>query len=137
MDVKNLIKEHEGCRLKPYKCTAGKLTIGWGRNIEDVGISQQEADYLFDNDLKKVQDELLAKIPWFTTLNEVRQAVLLDMAFNLGVNGLLKWVITLGNVAKGHYKQASIDMLNSKWAKQVPNRAKKLSAMMDSGKWPR
>jgi lysozyme len=76
--------DHEGLELKPYQCTADKLTIGVGRNIEDRGITEDEARYLLKNDIKIVEDELLEKKPVVAGLDAVRQRVLVDMGFNLG-----------------------------------------------------
>jgi len=135
-DVYSLIQNHEGLCLKPYRDTVGKLTIGYGRNLDDVGISEDEAIQLLDNDIKSVIYQLKQHIGWFEKLDEVRQAVLIDMAFNMGIEVFLKFEITLKNIEQSHYKQASIDMLTSKWAIQVGNRAKVLANMMDTGEWP-
>lgn len=128
---------HEGVRLKPYRCTAGKLTIGVGRNIEDRGITAAEADYLLANDLKAVETELVRALPWVAQLDDVRQRVLIDMGFNLGVPGLLEFRRTLAAVREGRYQEAASMMLDSKWARQVGQRAERLSRMMLTGKDPR
>jgi len=130
--VKLQLLNDEGMRLFPYTDTVGKLTIGVGRNIEDVGISKNEAMVLLENDLKKVIGQLNDKIPWWTRLDSVRQEVLINMAFNLGINGLLGFKNTLTAIAEGRYKDASKGMLDSKWAKQVGKRAERLALMMAS-----
>jgi len=75
------------------------------------------------------------RLPWFTELDEVRQAVLVDMGYNLGIDGLLKFKRTLGSVESGNYANAAIQMLESKWATQVGHRAERLSDMMETGEW--
>jgi lysozyme len=131
------LRLHEGERLKPYRCTAGKLTIGVGRNLEDRGISAEESAMLLANDIAAMERELQHALPWAATLDEVRQRVLLDMAFNLGIVGLLAFKRTLATVAAGQYQQAATMMLDSKWARQVGQRAERLSRMMATGKDPR
>jgi lysozyme len=127
------LKEHEGVRLKPYRDTVGKLTIGVGRNLDDRGISMAEAEFLLDNDIEDHTKELFEKAPWVKRLDPTRQAVLVDMAFNLGVAGLLAFRRTLTSVQIGDYKLASLQMLASKWARQVKSRAFTLSKMMRTG----
>ena len=117
----------EGLRLKPYRCTAGKLTIGVGRNLEDKGISAAEALGLLDNDIDEFWKELTSLLPWVLTAPEAVQEVLLNMAFNLGVPGLLKFKETLRLLQSGDYRRAAAAMLDSKWAKQVGLRAERLS----------
>lgn len=127
------IELHEGTRLKPYRCTAGKLTIGVGRNLEDRGISLSEARILLANDLADVRNGLRNALPWVAQLDDVRQRVLIDMAFNLGIQGLLAFKRTLEAVRQGQYQQAAAMMLQSRWATQVGQRAQRLSRMMATG----
>lgn len=131
------LRLHEGERLKPYRCTAGKLTIGVGRNLEDRGITREESAMLLTNDIAAMERELQHALPWVATLDEVRQRVLVDMAFNLGIVGLLAFKRTLATVAAGQYQQSATMMLDSKWARQVGQRAERLSRMMATGKDPR
>jgi lysozyme len=140
IDHNRLIRQlrlHEGERLKPYRCTAGKLTIGVGRNLEDRGITAQEAAYLLGNDITSTQAALLKALPWVGTLDDVRQRVLIDMAFNMGLGTLLTFRRTLAAVQAGQYQQAAAMMLESRWAGQVGQRAKRLSQMMATGQDPR
>lgn len=135
-DHQKMIKQlrlHEGERLKPYRCTAGKLTIGVGRNLEDRGITAEESAYLLNNDIQREWKALTTALPWVTGLNDVRQRVLLDMAFNLGIAGLLKFKNTLATIQRGDFVKAADMMLDSLWAKQVKGRAVRLSQMMRSG----
>lgn len=127
------LRRHEGERLKPYRCTAGKLTIGVGRNLDDRGITAEESAYLLSNDIDRVWTELKARIPWMTGLSDVRQRVLLDMAFNLGIDGLMKFRNTLATIQAGNYQKAGEMMLDSAWAAQVGMRAQRLSRMMQTG----
>ena len=130
------IELHEGIRLRPYRCTAGKLTIGVGRNLEDRGITLAEARLLLANDLADVRNGLANALPWVARLDDVRQRVLIDMAFNLGLQGLLEFKRTLEAVRQGRYQQAAGMMLESRWASQVGQRAQRLAQMMRDGREP-
>lgn len=127
--TKQLIR-HEGLQLKVYTCPANKLTIGVGRNLEDRGITENEAKYLLNNDIMQTHNELSCKYPFYDTLYDTRQEVLINMAFQLGLNGLSQFKKTLDFIEKGLYKSASEEMLNSQWAKQTPRRALELSNLM-------
>lgn len=131
------LRLHEGERLRPYRCTAGKLTIGVGRNLEDRGITTEESAMLLSNDISREERELLAALPWVAKLSEVRQRVLLDMSFNLGLHGLLAFKRTLAAIQAGQYQQAAGMMLESLWARQVGQRAQRLSQMMATGQVPK
>jgi lysozyme len=134
--LQRLLRLHEGVRLKPYRDTVGKLTIGIGRNLDDRGITEVEADLLLEHDLDDVWLALIAAKPWIARLDEVRQAVLIDMGVNLGVAGLLKFKQTLAAIERGDYETAAVQMLDSKWATQVGRRAQRLARMMRDGVWP-
>ena len=125
---------HEGVRLKPYRCTAGKLTIGIGRNLDDVGITQDEAMLMLRTDIARALSGVRTELPWFEQLDNIRQRVLVDMAFNLGIDGLLAFRQTLSAIATGDYDRAATEMLNSRWAGQVGERARRLARMMRTGK---
>ncbi len=131
------IRLHEGERLKPYRCSAGKLTIGVGRNLDDRGITREESAMLLDNDIRLLEIELFRALPWAAALDDVRQRVLLDMAFNLGLPGLLQFKRTLEAIRTGQYQQAATMMLDSLWARQVGQRAERLARMMATGATPR
>ena len=133
--IKAQLVRHEGLRLKPYRCTAGKLTIGFGRNLDDCGISQTEAYLLFENDIQNCEKQLIDEIPEiYNPLDEVRKSVLLNMCFNLGIGGLLGFNNTLAFIAAGDWERAANGILASKWAKQVGRRAIELSELMRKGK---
>lgn len=133
MNWKDRIKKNEGLRLKPYKDTIGKLTIGYGRNLDDRGITKEEADYLAENDFKTVIYDVTKNLPWILSLDEVRQGVIYEMCFNLGINRLMVFRNTLNNIRDGNYIQAAKEMLNSKWATQVGKRATELAELMING----
>jgi lysozyme len=127
-----MLQRHEGLRLKPYKCTAGKLSIGYGRNLDDMGISEVEAMVMLRNDIEQCYQEL-EMFSWFEDLDQVRQEALVNMLFNLGLPTFLEFKKTLKFVAEGKYSQAAEEMLRSKWADQVGDRAKELAYMVDTG----
>tara|TARA_R100000353_G_scaffold169929_1_gene133308 strand:- start:4369 stop:4800 length:432 start_codon:yes stop_codon:yes gene_type:complete len=133
--LENQLITHEGLELKPYQCTADKLTIGVGRNIEDRGITEDEARYLLKNDIKIVEDELLSKKPMVAELDAVRQRVLVDMGFNLGIPTLLKFQNMWLAIEQEDFIQASVEMMDSRWARQVGQRAHRLSEAMRIGEW--
>jgi lysozyme len=128
--LKNQLILHEGLKLEPYECTAGKLTIGVGRNIEDIGITEDEARYLLDNDILRVCDELDRNLSWWRDLSDVRQRVLVDMVFNLGISRFMQFQNTISAIESGDYDKAAEEMLDSRWAKQVGQRAHRLANAM-------
>jgi len=132
--IKAQLVRHEGLRLKPYRCTAGKMTIGIGRNLDDRGISQKEAYAMLERDIQDCEQWLIDEIPEvYNKLDEVRQSVLLNMCFNLGIKGLLGFKNTLAFIGAGDWERAANNMLASKWAKQVGMRAIELSELMRKG----
>lgn len=114
----SLIKLHEGIKLLPYIDTVGKTTIGVGRNLTDIGISNDEAMMLLNNDINKAEIEL-AHFTWFTQLDTVRQGVLIELCFNIGLTSLLKFTQTIQAIESKDYNSAAMHLLNSKWASQV------------------
>jgi lysozyme len=144
------LKRHEGFRSKVYKCTAGCNTIGYGYNLDANplklsnyeihgfninGIDERIAEWLLMRMVEKCHTDLIESITWFETLNEVRQCVLINMAFNLGISGLLQFKNTLEMVRAGDYVLAANAMLKSKWATQVHSRATELAKQMKNGKF--
>lgn len=131
------LKRDEGFVSHAYQDSEGYLTIGIGRLIDKKrggGITEDEAAYLLSNDIKRVEGQLDRDLPWWRDLDEVRQRVLLNMAFNLGINGLLSFVNTLSKMKAGDFAGAADGMLDSLWRKQVGNRAVRLADMMRTGK---
>lgn len=121
MDLTKLIesiKRFEGLELKPYKCPAGKLSIGYGRNLQDNGITINEANLLLENDLLNIKLELEDKLPVFTKLDDVRQNVLIEMAYNMGVPRLLRFKHTIKSLELYEFEKASKEMLDSRWHQQ-------------------
>ena len=123
----------EGKRNKVYLDTCGIATIGIGRNIRDLGLSDDECNYLLQNDIARVSAELDHQFPWWRDMTEARQRVILNMCFNLGLNRLLMFVNTLVAMKEGRYDDAAAGMLDSVWAKQVGARATRLAQMMKEG----
>src|SRR6267142_3934420 len=105
--VQDLIRRHDGLKPKPYKDSVDKLTIGYGRNLDSNGISVEEAEFLLDNDINRVFNSLTSNIPSFGSLDNVRQAVLMDMGYNLGIHGLLGFAKMLAAVARLDFEAAA------------------------------
>jgi len=135
-NVVDLVTLHEGKKRKVYTCSAGKLSIGVGRNLEDLGLSDKEIDFLLRNDLTRVQRELVENIPCYKSLSAPRQAVLMDMCFNLGLSRFLQFRMMLTALEMEEYEEAAKEMLDSKWAKQVGKRSVRLAEMMHGNRWP-
>ena len=126
-----LLKKHEGLRLKPYHCSAGKLTIGIGRNLEAVGISEAEANLMLANDITRIEKEAVDNLPYFNSLSVTRQDVVLSMIFNLGLAGFLKFKNLNTALTYGNFKLAAQEMIKSSWYRQVGARADELAFMME------
>lgn len=137
----NLVKQlrdEEGEVLSAYQDHLGYWTLGIGRLIDKRkggGITKEESAYLLSNDIAKVESQLDARLHWWRTLNDARQGVLIGMAFQMGIDGLLGFKNTLAMVHAGNYEGAASGMLNSLWAKQTPARAKRMSDQMKTGEW--
>lgn len=147
------LSRDEGKRLKAYRDTKGKWTIGTGHNLSDCGtapltrtlqdvlangINEVEHDLLFDHDINLAENDLDRKLPWWRSLDPVRQRVMLNMCFNMGIGnkdrGLLSFVNTLGMIERKEFSRAADAMLKSKWAREVGMRANRLSDMMRNGR---
>ena len=139
---------HEGLRLQPYYCSKKKLTIGVGRCIETNpftaeeekvigdwrhGITKCSAIYLLQNDVKKIYKELKSNLKFFKDLDGERQYALIDMAFNLGVSGLMRFSKMLDAIKRENYYEASKECLDSKYAKDVGIRAKRIAETIATG----
>jgi lysozyme len=122
--------------LKPYRCSKNKLTIGYGRNLEDRGITAEEAEYLYQNDLALAERDARILFRNFDNISEARQAVLINMSFNLGKSRLAGFKKFIAAVEAENWQLAEKEMLDSKWAKDdVPKRAKRLANIMQRGEW--
>ena len=126
-------KRYEGLSLKPYKCPAGYITIGYGRNLEANGITQEMAEEMLKTDLAYARMEVGAKLPWSAKLNDARQYVLVDMAFNMGISRLLTFKKMLAALKEGYWERAAFELLDSKYARQVGRRAKELAEIIRTG----
>ena len=127
------LKRDEGVVLTLYKCSAGKNTIGVGRNIDDRGITEDESDYLLSNDIDLCVEELTLAFPWFHSLSDARQRVLVNMCFNLGLSRLMGFKKFLTAVEAGEWETAGVEMLDSKWAEQVRPRRTRLRDLLLEG----
>lgn len=128
---------HEGLRLKPYRDSVGKLTVGIGRNLDDVGISASEARYLLENDITRAENDAM-KIGWYGALDEVRQNAVVELIFNMGYAQFpTKWPTTAAAFQRGDYKAAAAGLRGSKWYGQVgPYRGERIARMVETGHWP-
>ncbi|TXG75804.1 hypothetical protein E6Q11_06585 [Candidatus Dojkabacteria bacterium] len=125
----------EGYRQKPYRCTEGFLTIGIGFNI-DAGMDLELAKIIAKYFIDKRQAELTKALPWFKELDENRKIALLNMAFQMGSAGLLKFQRTLKAIEEKRYKDAASHMLDSLWARQTPLRARRIAKIIETGQLP-
>ena len=123
----------EGVKAKPYRDSEGILTIGCGRNLEHNGLRKDEIDLMLANDIDQAEADARALFHVFDRLSENRKAVLVNMSFNLGKNRLSGFRKFITAVNTGNFEQAAVEMLDSKWAVQVGNRAKRLATMMTEG----
>ena len=133
-----MLKIHEGVETHAYKCSASKITIGVGRNIDPeggIGLSEDEIDYLLQNDIDRIITELDFEYDWFSDLNEARQDAMVDISFNLGQTRLRKFQKALTAMARSDWDKAADEFMDSKWSKQVGNRAKELTRIIRTGEY--
>ncbi len=135
MNLTEQLKQQEGYRRYPYKCTEGFSTIGYGRNLETNGISEEEAECLLKRDIADCRAALLKSIGFFSQLDPVRQDALTNMAFQIGVGGLLRFKKMLLALNGANYSLASREALDSRWAVQTPGRAKVVAKMIQTGEY--
>lgn len=131
--LKQELTRDEGRRFKPYKDTVGKTTIGVGRNLDDVGVSGDEIDLMLSNDISRSMMSLDQALPWWTSLSDARQRVMVNLCFNLGISRLMGFKNTLAAMQLGDYDKAAAELLDSTYAKQVGDRAKRLADMIRTG----
>ena len=120
----------EGRKRFSYRCTAGKLSIGVGRNLEDRGLREDEINLMLSNDIDEAEGIARKLIPHYQKLSEERKAVVINMAFNLGETRLSQFKQTLTAINEGRYADAATGMRNSLWYKQVGARAERLATIM-------
>ena len=126
---------HENGRHLPYRDSLGFLTIGYGRCLDRIGISETEAAFLLDNDIKSAEEAVTANIVGLEGLDAVRRAVLVNMSFNLGIAGLLGFRRFLAALRAADWARAAEEMLASRWHEQVGPRAERLAEQMRTGEW--
>jgi len=124
----------EGLRFKPYKCSADKLTIGFGRNIEDIGITEEEAEMMLRNDVARVERELNKAYPWWIKCPETVRRAMVNMVYNLGINRFGSFKRMISCIQAGDYRGASVHALDSKWADQVGARATRIAQLIAEAK---
>jgi lysozyme len=132
-----MLKRHEGVRSHVYLCSAGYETIGVGRNISKsgMGLSDDEVDYLLENDIVRVIKELSSEYPWFKDLDDVRKDAMIDISFNLGATRLRGFKRALAAMEVADYKMAAKEFLDSKWSRDVKGRATELCYMIEMGSY--
>ena len=133
-----MLKRHEGVESHAYKCSENKITIGVGRNVDKsggLGLSDDEVDYLLQNDIDRVSGELDSEYEWFAGLDDVRQDAMIDISFNLGQPRLRGFKNALAAMAKGDWRAAADEFMDSRWSGQVGNRAKELTEMIRTGQY--
>jgi len=135
--LRDMLRKHEGVKDKVYLCSAGYETIGVGRNISKsgLGLADDEIDYLLDNDIIRCIKELNSNFPWFSNLNEAREHAIIDICFNLGITRLLKFKNALAAMANSQWDEAADEFYDSRWAKQVGDRAVTICEMIRTGKY--
>ena len=133
-----MLRKHEGVETHAYKCTAEKTTIGVGRNIDPdggIGLSNDEIDYILNNDVKRVNIELVDTFSWYKNLDTPRKDAMMDMCFNMGLPRLKQFKKSLAAMASSDYEMAAAEFLDSRWARQVGNRAITVTNIIRSGEY--
>ena len=133
-----MLKVHEGVETYAYKCSENKTTIGVGRNVDKaggLGLSDDEVDYLLQNDIDRVVSELDSEYYWFSDLDDVRQDAMTDISFNLGQTRLRAFKKALSAMSEGDWDEAADQFMDSRWSEQVGIRAKNLTEMIRSGSY--
>ena len=133
----DMLKRHEGVKSHVYLCSAGYETIGAGRNISKsgMGLSEDEVDYLLENDIERVIKELSSEYPWFNSLDDVRKDAMIDISFNLGATRLRGFKRALAAMEVADYTTAAKEFLDSKWSRDVKGRATELCYMVETGNY--
>ena len=119
--------------MKPYRCTAGKLTIGVGRNLDDVGLIEEEAMYLLKTDIDRAMDDLNRHVPWWRSMTDAQRRALVNMCFNLGWPRLGEFKNMLAGLKAGDFEHAAAEALDSRWASQVGKRSERIAALIRKG----
>ena len=136
IDLNRLQKQlviHEGLELKPYRCSADKLTIGVGRNIQEVGITEEEAMVLLANDIARCAGECTREFPWFLDLTPLRKEAVINLVFNMGMATFKKFKKTIAYLEAGNFELAGTELLDSNYARQVGQRSQDVANMLADG----
>lgn len=134
MEILEQLARDEGIRLKPYVDTVGKITIGVGFNLTDVGLSEEEVNLILQHRVTSLNLQLL-QFQWYAVLDEVRQGAIQNMAYNMGIGGLLHFPSMIHYLTIQDYGNAAAQMLASVWKSQVGDRAVRLAEQIRSGVW--
>lgn len=126
------LKRDEGFKSRVYQCTAGKLTVGFGHNLEDNDLSESVAEMQLNIDIMEIHEEL-SNLQWYCELDDFRKRILINMAFNLGMNGLMKFRKMIDALIIKDYETAADEMVDSNWYHQVGQRSVRLVSMMREG----
>ena len=132
MELLKEIKRHEGFEPRVYKCTEGVDTIGYGFAIKDLYLDEDIAELILMRKIQKLLERIIVAFSWFENSPEEVKFVVTNMCYQLGVRGFSKFKQTIYYLETEQYEEASLEMLDSLWAKQTPNRAKELSEMISS-----
>jgi len=132
MNITDMLIQDEDLKLKLYKCTGDKWTIGVGRNLEANGISESEARFMLMNDIQRCERGLMSSAT-FNALDNVRQMAIINMSFQLGVNGCFAFRKMWAALDLKEWQAAHDEALNSRWAQQTPNRAKRIAQVLLTG----
>lgn len=135
MNIQDQLRRDEGVRAFPYSDTRGFITIGVGHNLSANGLTGDVINLILANDIDQITAQLHDRLPWFQSIDPVRQAVLVNMGFNLGFTGLEEFPRMLMAFAQGDWNMASAEMMNSEWARQVGDRSVRLAQQVKTGQW--
>ena len=132
-----MLRRHEGVRDKVYLCSAGYETIGVGRNISEdgLGLSEDEINFLLNNDIKRVREELTEEYYWFAGLNDARQDAMIDLSFNLGQTRLRGFVKALEAMSREEFENAADEFMDSRWSELVGDRAVEVTEIIRTGEY--
>ena len=137
-DLIEMLRRHEGVRSHAYKCSEDMITVGVGRNVDEnggLGLSEDEIDYLLENDITRVRQELTDTYFWFPALNEARQDAMIDISFNLGQTRLRGFVKAVEAMSREQFDIAADEFMDSRWSQQVGNRAVEVTEMIRTGEY--
>ena len=129
------LKIHEGFRSTVYTCSGGKKTVGYGRNLQDIGISEEEAEMLLKNDIYEATNQLLNAFPFMATFSDVRISAMINFTFNVGIGTVRKFSNTIEYLKNEDWDAAADEMMDSKWAEQVGDRAIQITEQIRTGRW--